>query len=48
MVNMSKLEAGGESVHKTTFLMEDLLRELVEKYAPQAAEKHLTLTIDSH
>ena len=48
MVNMSKLEAGGESVQKTTFLIEDLLRELVEKYAPQAAEKHLTLTIDSH
>lgn len=47
MVNMSRLEAGGESVQKTTFLIEDLLQELVEKYAPQAAEKYLTLTIDS-
>ena len=48
MVNMSKLEAGGESVHKTRFQMDDLLRELVEKYAARAAEKQLTLAIDKH
>jgi len=48
MVNMSKLEAGGESVHKTRFLISDLLQELIEKYAPQAAEKHLTLVVDKH
>ena len=48
MVNMSKLEAGDESVHKTRFLINDLLQELIEKYAPQAAEKHLTLVVDKH
>ena len=48
MVNMSKLEAGDESVHKTRFLISDLLQELIEKYAPQAAEKHLTLVVDKH
>ena len=48
MVNMSKLEAGDESVHKTRFLISDLLQELIEKYAVQAAEKHLTLVVDKH
>jgi signal transduction histidine kinase len=48
MVNMSRLEAGSESVHKTDFLMDGLLRELVEKYVAQAADKHLSLTIDDH
>ena len=48
MVNMSKLEAGDESVHKTRFLISDLLQELIEKYAPQSAEKHLTLVVDKH
>ena len=48
MVNMSKLEAGDESVHKTRFLISDLLHELIEKYAAQAAEKHLTLVVDKH
>ena len=48
MVNMSKLEAGDESVHKTRFLISDLLQELIEKYAAQAAEKHLTLVVDKH
>lgn len=48
MVNMSRLEAGGEFVRKSHFKMGDLLRELIEKFAVQAAEKHLTLTIDQH
>jgi signal transduction histidine kinase len=48
MVNMSKLDAGGESVNKTRFLMDDLLQELIEKYAGRAAEKLLTLEIDKH
>lgn len=48
MVNMSMLEAGDESVHKTRFLISDLLQELIEKYAAQAAEKHLTLVVDKH
>jgi signal transduction histidine kinase len=48
MVNMSKLDAGGESVNKTHFLMADLLQELIEKYAGRAAEKLLTLEIDKH
>jgi signal transduction histidine kinase len=48
MVNLSKLEAGDESVHKTHFLIADLLQELQEKYAVRAAEKQLTLFIDKH
>ena len=48
MVNLSKLEAGDESVHKTHFLIADLLQELLEKYAVRAAEKQLTLFIDKH
>lgn len=48
MVNMSKLDAGGESVNKTRFMMADLLQELIEKYAGRAAEKLLTLEIDKH
>ena len=48
MVNLSKLEAGGESVHKTHFLITDLLQELLERYAARAAEKQLTLFIDKH
>jgi signal transduction histidine kinase len=48
MVNMSKLEAGMESVHKTHFQIAELLQELVEKFSEQAAEKHLQLTISKH
>ena len=48
MVNMSKLEAGDESVHKTRFLVTDMLQELVHKYAPRAAEKHLSLVVDKY
>ena len=48
MVNMSRLEAGGESVHKTRFQIVDLLQELLAKYSGRAAEKLLTLTIDKH
>ena len=48
MVNMSRLEAGGGSVHKTRFLIGEFLQEVVDKYAAQAAEKHLTLTVDEH
>ena len=44
MVNMSKLEAGGESVHKTRFHIEDFLQEVVKKYAERAAKKHKYMT----
>ena len=48
VVNMSRLEAGGGSVSKQRFLVRDFLQEVVEKYASQAAEKHLTLAVDAH
>ena len=48
MVNMSKLEAGVESIHKTHFMVNDLLQELLEKFSARAAEKQLTLAIDKH
>jgi signal transduction histidine kinase len=48
VVNMSRLEAGGGSVSKQRFLVRDFLQEVVEKYAAQAAEKHLTLAVDAH
>jgi len=48
MVNMSKLEAGVESVHKTHFMIADLLQELVQKFGARAAEKHLQLAISNH
>ena len=48
VVNMSRLEAGGGSVSKQRFLVKDFLQEVVEKYASQAAEKHLTLAVDAH
>ena len=48
VVNMSRLEAGGGSVSKQRFLVKDFLQEVVEKYAAQAAEKHLTLAVDAH
>ena len=47
VVNMSRLEAGGGSVSKQRFLVRDFLQEVVEKYAAQAAEKHLTLAVDA-
>jgi len=47
VVNMSRLEAGGGSVSKQRFLVRDFLQEVVEKYASQAAEKHLTLAVDA-
>lgn len=45
MVNMSRLDAGGGAVHKTHFLIDDLLQELLKKYSAQAVDKHLLLTI---
>ena len=48
MVNMSKLEAGVESVHKTHFMIADLLQELLQKFGARAAEKQLQLVISSH
>ena len=48
MVNLSKLEAGGESLRQTRFLITDLLQELLKKFAQRAAEKQLTLLIDEH
>lgn len=48
MVNMSKLDAGVESVQKTRFQMDEFLQEVVKKYAEQAFKKHLSLIIDEH
>ena len=48
MVNMSKLDAGVESVQKTRFQMDEFLQEVVKKYAEQASKKHLSLIIDEH
>ena len=48
MVNMSKLEAGVESVQKTHFQMDEFLQEVIKKYAGQASKKHLSLIIDEH
>lgn len=48
MVNMSKLEAGVESVQKTHFQMDEFLQEVIKKYAEQASKKHLSLIIDEH
>ena len=48
MVSLSRLEAGDESVHKTQFLVNDLLQELVEKFTQRATEKQLTITVDPH
>lgn len=43
MVNMSRLDAGGETLTMTCFSINNLLQELVKKYAPEAAEKNLSL-----
>lgn len=48
MVNMSKLEAGVESVQNTHFQMDEFLQEVIKKYAGQASKKHLSLIIDEH
>ena len=48
MVSLSRLEAGDESVHKTQFLVNDLLQELVEKFTQRATEKQLTITVGPH
>lgn len=48
MVNMSKLDAGVESVQKTRFQMDEFLQEVIKKYAGQASKKHLSLIIDEH
>ena len=48
MVSLSRLEAGDESVHKTQFLVNDLLQELVEKFTQRATEKQLTITVSPH
>jgi len=48
MVSLSRLEAGDESVHKTQFLVNDLLQELVEKFTQRATEKQLTIAVGPH
>ncbi len=49
MVNMSKLEAGGnKSLNKTQFALMPLFAELVDKYKPACAEKNLVLTVDDN
>ena len=45
IVNMSKLEAGGSAIKRTSFSIRALLAEVSLKYEGQAAEKHLSLTI---
>ena len=46
LVNLSRLEAGSNRVHKTRFSMNDMLKDLEQKYSMQAKEKGLTLKID--
>lgn len=48
MVNMSKLEAGGGTIQKGRFKMEELLREVIRAYRMQANEKRLTMEIDAN
>ncbi len=48
LVNLSRLEAGSSRVHKTRFSMDDLLKDLEQKYSMLAEEKGLALKIDSH
>lgn len=47
MVNMSKLEAGGDTVKKSHFELKELLQELLDRYADMAAQKGLTLRLDA-
>lgn len=46
MVNMSKLDAGGEAVKKSQFELNALLEEVAAKYNGQAEEKGLKLTVE--
>lgn len=43
IVNMSKLEAGGDAVKNTRFSLHDLFQEMTDKYEGQARQKGLTL-----
>lgn len=48
MVNMSKLEAGGGTIKKGRFKMDELLREVIRTYRMQANEKRLRLEVDEN
>ena len=48
MVNMSKLEAGGGTIQKGRFKVEEMLREVIRAYRMQANEKRLKLEIDEN
>ncbi len=45
MVNMSKLEAGGQAIKREHFYLHPLLRELVDRFADEAARKGLKLEV---
>lgn len=47
MVNMSKLDAGGEAVKKSQFELNALLEDVAAKYNGQAEEKGLKLTVET-
>lgn len=47
MVSLSKLEAGGESSEKTRFALNDLLTEIVDKYAPESAKTGVRLKVEA-
>jgi signal transduction histidine kinase len=46
MVNMSKLEAGGQAIKRERFYLHPLLRELVSRYGGEASRKGLTLDVE--
>ena len=46
MVSMSKLEAGGGTVNKTRFGLNDLFSEIAEQYADRSAETGVTIVQD--
>ena len=48
LVNLSRLEAGSSTIHKTRFSMDDLLKDLEQKFSMLAQEKGLTLKIDGN
>ncbi len=47
MVNMSKLEAGGDAVRKERFSMNLLMTELVDRYSEEARKKGVKLLVEA-
>lgn len=48
MMNLSKLEAGGEAIKKSQFELNTLLMDVKGRYASMAADKGLTLIVEDH